>query len=65
LVAGQAADLRDGILAREPRTITDSELLNWLDNAPEVEGLLDRLPFLLDRLNKLLGEKKHRRLPLP
>jgi hypothetical protein len=65
LVEGQAADIRDGILSHEPRQITDLELLNWLDNVPEVETLLERLSSLRDRINNLLEEGKRRRLPFP
>ena len=53
LVAGQAADIRAGILSREPRPITDAELQNWLDFTPELDGLLDHLPNLRDRINNL------------
>ncbi|RJP54530.1 MAG: hypothetical protein C4583_02675 [Anaerolineaceae bacterium] len=53
LVAGQAADILDGILAREPRVITDGELLDWFEFTPELDGLLDRLPNLRDRLDNL------------
>ncbi len=53
LVAGQAADIRDGILSREPRSITDVELLDWFEFTPELDGLLDRLPNLRDRIDNL------------
>ncbi len=53
LVAGQAADIRNGVLSKEPRSISDRELRDWLDNAPELQGMLDRLPSLRERLEKL------------
>jgi hypothetical protein len=53
LVEGQAADILQGVLAREPRPITDAELGNWLEYTPELDSLLDRLPFLRDRINRL------------
>jgi hypothetical protein len=48
LTAGQAADIRAGILSREPRQITDKELGDWFEFAPELEGLRDRLPDILN-----------------
>lgn len=53
LVAGQAADIRDGVLSREPRDITDGELLDWFEFTPELDELGDRLPNLRDRINNL------------
>lgn len=53
LIAGQAADIRDGILSREPRPITDMELGDWFEFTPELDGLLDRLPNLRDRIDNL------------
>jgi hypothetical protein len=58
LVAGQAADIRAGIISREPRPITDAELLNWFEFTPELDGLLDRLPNLRDRIN-ILPRRPH------
>lgn len=48
LTAGQAADIRAGILSREPRQITDKELGDWFEFTPELEGLRDRLPDILN-----------------
>lgn len=64
LVAGQAADILDGVLSREPRSITDAELFNWLEFTPELDGVLDQLPLLRDRL-KILPEIPRRRPKLP
>jgi hypothetical protein len=65
LIAGQAADIRDGILSREPRDITDGELLDWFEFTPELDGMRDRLPTLRDRLENLprLPRPRPRRLP--
>ena len=65
LIAGQAADIRDGILSREPRIISDGELLDWFDFTPELEDLRDRLPNLRDRLDNLprLPRPRPRRVP--
>jgi hypothetical protein len=65
LIAGQAADIRDGILSREPRDITDGELLDWFEFTPELDELRDRLPTLRDRLDNLpkLPRPRPRRLP--
>lgn len=49
----RGADILEGILSREPRRITDTELGDWLEYTPELDGLLDRLPFLRDRINRL------------
>ncbi len=53
LVAGQAADIRDGALSDEPRDLTDGELLDWFEFTPELGELGDRLPNLRDRINNL------------
>jgi hypothetical protein len=53
LIEGQAADILDGILSREPRTITDTELNDWIEFTPEVANLLDNLPNLRDRIKSL------------
>lgn len=65
LIAGQAADIRDGILVRVPRLITDGELLDWFEFTPELEDLRDRLTTLRDRLDDLprLPRPRPRRLP--
>ena len=53
LVAGQAADIRDGVLSHGPRDITDQELFDWLEFAPELNNFPDLLAGLRDRINRL------------
>jgi ferric-dicitrate binding protein FerR (iron transport regulator) len=53
LVGGQAADILNGILARNPRDLTDTELYDWIDNAPELKDLPGLVANLRDRLDKL------------
>ena len=56
LVGGQAADILDGRLSTDPRTLTDGELINWLENAPELNDLIDKIPNLpnfFDRIPKI------------
>ena len=65
LIAGQAADIRNKVLSSQPRNLTDAELLNWVDNAPEVQNLLDRLPAIMDRISKLLKDRKNWKPPRP
>ncbi|MBV6397504.1 MAG: hypothetical protein HFACDABA_03118 [Anaerolineales bacterium] len=53
LVAGQAADIIRGNLARGPRSLTDGELYGWLENAPELNDFPDLLGGLRERIDKL------------
>jgi hypothetical protein len=53
LVAGQAADILNGILSRGPRDLTDAEIFGWLENAPELNNFPDVLGRLRDRIDKL------------
>lgn len=53
LVAGQAADILNGILSRGPRDLTDAEIFEWLDYAPELKDFPDLLGRLRDRIDKL------------
>ena len=61
LVEGQAADILLGILSTKPRLISDTELLDWLEFAPELDGLLDFLPSLRDRIDILPDRPRIRR----
>lgn len=61
LVEGQAADILQGILSTKPRLITDAELLDWLEFTPELDGLLDFLPTLRDRIDILPDRPRIRR----
>lgn len=53
LVAGQAADIVNGVLGRGPRDLTDGELYGWLENAPELKEFPDLLGGLRERIDKL------------
>ena len=53
LVAGQAADILNGILSRAPRDLTDGEIYGWLENAPELKDFPNVLGRLRDRIDKL------------
>ena len=53
LIAGQAADIRDGILSHEPRPLTETELRDWIEFAPELNDRPDLLPSLSDLLDNL------------
>lgn len=53
LIAGQAADIINGILSRGPRDLTDGEIYGWLENAPELKDFPDVLGRLKDRIDKL------------
>lgn len=68
LTAGQAADIRGGIISREPRAITDAELGDWFEFTPELDGLRDRLPESLnlrDRIPTREPRPTRRPKPLP
>lgn len=53
LIEGQAADILDGVLSKQPRLITDAELGGWLAFAPELLDRLDKLPNLRNRIDNL------------
>jgi len=53
LVAGQAADIFDGVLSLAPRSLNDQELLDWLENVPELNDRPDLLASLKKRLEEL------------
>ena len=59
LTSGQAADILNGILSSAPRIMTDQELINWLNNAPEAGSLANQFPRLRSLIEKL------RKLPKP
>jgi hypothetical protein len=59
LTAGQAADIRNGVLSSAPRSITDAEWLDWIQNVPEVETLINRFPRLQDLIKKLKNKPPH------
>jgi hypothetical protein len=66
LIAGQAADIRDGIISREPRSLTETELRNWGEFTPELKDRPDifpTLPSLLDNLPDLPPLKPPIRTP--
>ncbi len=65
LIAGQAADIRNGILSHQPRPLTDAELLGWLEYAPELKDRPDLLPSLRQRINNLPGLPNPPNLPRP
>ena len=65
LVAGQAADIRDGVLSREPRPLTDFELQDWLDFTPELKNRPDMLHDLRDRIENLPPLPRPRPRPRP
>lgn len=66
LIAGQAADIRDGILSREPRLLSDQELLDWLDYVPELNDFPDVLKNFRDRFENLSQRTpRPRRTPRP
>jgi len=68
LTAGQAADIRDGILSREPRAITDTEISDWFEFAPELNEMRDRLPDVFrvrDRLPTRAPRPTRPPRPLP
>lgn len=62
LVAGQAADIINGILGGGPRDLTDQELLDWLDNVPELNDRPDLLVSLKERLKNLLDKREPPRI---
>ena len=53
LVAGQAAEILNGILSRGPRDLTDAEIFEWLEYAPELKDFPELLGRLRDRIDKL------------
>lgn len=53
LVAGQAADIRDGVLSREPRDLNEQEMLDWLEFVPEMKDYPDLSYVLQTRLKSL------------
>ena len=63
LIGGQAADILDGRLSDQPRSISDGELFDWLDYAPELNDLIDKLPDLPDLFNRIPRVPKIPRLP--
>ena len=63
LMGGQAADIIDGRLADQPRIITDGELFDWLNYAPELNDLIDKLPNLPNLFNRIPKVPKIPRLP--
>ena len=63
LVGGQAADIMDGRLSDQPRSLTDAELRNWLDYAPELNDLIDKLPNLPNLFNRIPRVPKIPHLP--
>ena len=46
-------DYVDGVLSPGPRDITDQELFDWLEYAPELNDFPDVLGLLRDRIDKL------------
>ena len=63
LVGGQAADIINGRLSDQPRSITDGELYDWLNYAPELNDLIDKIPDLPNLLNRIPKVPKIPRLP--
>ena len=56
LVAGQAADILNGILSNEPRSLNETELRNWIEFTPELNNypdILSSLPGIQNILNNL------------